>query len=127
MYGVDLADLWTGGMSMRRAANLATWLPLGSAVYQSEKSDLAWSTGEHLQRASLYLLEVISFQLGGAEGAEPTPVPSPADAPKQLAKIEKDRDKAKAWKARQEARAAARQAGREGAQKASVDPPTKPK
>ncbi len=38
-YGLDLGEMWTGGMGPRRAARLASQLPPGAAIYRPDGLD----------------------------------------------------------------------------------------
>lgn len=45
--GLDLVDLWRGGLSLRKAAALVAQLPPGSRVWQATGGPRAWSDTVH--------------------------------------------------------------------------------
>lgn len=42
-YGVDLLDLWRGGLGVQEVAGLVRYLPPGSAVWRETGGPAAWS------------------------------------------------------------------------------------
>lgn len=67
-YGVDLADLWRGRLSLRKISVLVTHLPPGSAVWATESDlDYGWTLTDIL------LSDVFHALAGEAHPARPKP------------------------------------------------------
>lgn len=95
--GIWLGDLWTGRLSVRRAAVLASQLPAGARVWQADMSDLAWSDTDYWSAALLDSLRENTWVTGNhgvperQQGARPKPMDRPADVRaqrEQQAKVE---------------------------------------
>jgi len=106
-YDLDLGGIWTGEIPLRKAANLAEWLPLGAAVYVSEGSDDAWTAAEHIAVSIQHQLAIANWQRAGSKGSAPDPLPRPSEEAEKISRAERQIAKAKAFAARQKARAAA--------------------
>jgi hypothetical protein len=94
VYGIDLLDLYRGTLSPRKAMALAVNLPPGSAVWQADLHDNAWTPDQYVLADIADLTAGANWQRAGGKGTQPKPYPRPADARKK-----RDRDKALALKA----------------------------
>lgn len=86
-YRVDLADLYRGGLSIRRLYVLMTNAPADSAYRRSVlgADEAAWGVTEHLLATVVDALQVANWQRSkdGARGrGAPKPIPRPTDAPR---------------------------------------------
>lgn len=105
-YGVDLADLYTGRISMRRMAVLVSQLPAGSRYWQAVGGSPAFpDTVAAIHREGYLVRGAIHSLIGATVGKrvrEPKPVEPPAEGWQQAAleKAEKQKRKAQRWKAR---------------------------
>jgi hypothetical protein len=110
--GLWLGDLWTGLLSVRRAAVVASQLPGGSRVYGVDESDAMWSASDYWSAAAIDAIREntwVSANYGVKESersSRPQPVTRPADVRKSKAdqaRMEIDARKMQtAWKRRME-------------------------
>lgn len=72
-YGLNLTDLWRGGLSFRRAAVLATQLPAGSRLWQATGGPRAWSDEYHALMVVANRVERLEWRKteDGAKGKNP--------------------------------------------------------
>lgn len=91
VYGVDLSDLYTGGLTPRRCWLLIEQLPPGSRVARAMGGDGAWDTHTH---AIVGMLSAIRSDLAGKKLPAPEP-PAPGWREKQ-----REREAAKRRRAR---------------------------
>lgn len=104
-YGV--ADVES--VPVLRAADLAAWLPAGSAVWRSFGGPLAWSEETHLLNFVEHRLRVLAWlqSKDGKDGKkQPKPMPVPELASKKLAAQDEMQRKAAAYRRRQPLRRA---------------------
>ena len=87
-YGVDLLDLYRGGLSLRRLSVLLRALPRESATVQALDPSLSWGVAEHLAASTVDALHSILWTYlaayrGKGQSAPPRPerVPRPGDPP----------------------------------------------
>lgn len=78
-YGVDLVDLWRGGLTLRRVAVLATQLPAGSRVWQATGGPRAWSDEYHGLLAVMNRVERLEWRKteDGSKGKNPPQMQEP--------------------------------------------------
>lgn len=89
VYGLDVADLRTGALRVRRAANLAANLPPGSAVWREAGGPLAWTDEMHLLAAVEYRVQVLAW-MQTADAKHGRNKPKPMEPPKAVAKVRSD-------------------------------------
>lgn len=78
-YQLDLRQIYTGDLSLRRAARLTQWLPAGSAVGHASGGQSAWSDEVDIGAAIHRELQNILVALGAypADIDRVTPPPTP--------------------------------------------------
>lgn len=78
-YGVDLVDLWRGGLTLRRAAVLATQLPAGSRVWQSAGGPKAWADEYQALMVVEWRLQILDWRQteDGSKGKNPPDMQEP--------------------------------------------------
>lgn len=76
-YQINLGDLFTGRLSVRRFGVLLYGLPPGCATWRGQGGDLAWSD----ETAALFAVRhaVQSIQAGFATNPKPVPFPEPPE------------------------------------------------
>lgn len=90
--GLWLGDIWTGKLSVRRAAVLASQLKPGARAWQADMFDLAWSNEDYWFAAVIEEIRNNSWLVAnrGAKekdrGPKPTKIDRPSDARKKAAK-----------------------------------------
>lgn len=103
-YGLDLRELWWGGLSVLEAADLAAHLPPGSATWREYGGELAWTDEVTILAAVEFGVRVLAWQKSKA-GAAGRDKPAPISPP-ELASARKAADSKQLQRAR---RSAARQ------------------
>lgn len=78
-YGIDLADLWTGKMSPRRAWNLVENLPAGAALWQAIGGPNAWTGEEYALHSWLWKLTCVVLEGFGAKQRDMPEQPKPPE------------------------------------------------
>ena len=78
IYRLDLTQVFTGGLSLRRVAVLIEGLPLGSGLRRRLGGDAAWSDEISAIFAATHRLEqIIIGVMGGKKSSVPKPVKPP--------------------------------------------------
>lgn len=86
VYGLDLADLWRGKLSLRKLAVLVSHLPPGSAVWTVETDlDYGWTLTDIL------LTDLFHAFTGEEHPARPKPKAAKKDATSMLEKLKAQR------------------------------------
>lgn len=78
-YGIDLVDLWRGGLTLRRAAVLATQLPAGSRLWQATGGPKAWADEYQALMIVEWRLQILDWRQteDGAKGKNPPDMQEP--------------------------------------------------
>lgn len=84
--GIWLGDLWTGRLTVRRAAVLASQLPAGSRVHQASESDAMWTSDDYWSAELADRLSIVAWQVAnyGAEKGKTSPVPDRIERPANI-------------------------------------------
>lgn len=77
-YQLDLADLWRGSLSPRKAAVLAVHLPPEAAIYRQGPDDRLWSLETQMLASIIDLIRQTQFAWANAK-VPPEPLPRPGD------------------------------------------------
>ena len=99
-YGLDLTEVFTGGLSLRRVRVLIDNLPSGSLLRKRMGGPAAWTDEVSAAFAAGHRLEgIIITALGGKKGDVPRPVspPEPGWFEKAAAERERREEKARRW------------------------------
>lgn len=107
MYGIDLLGIYTGELTLRKAANLAVALPAGSAVWLAEGGPMAWTTEAQIGAAVEYNTHVL-YWLKTKDGAAGKKAPKPLEPPKSRSQQAAEEAKARRALERRRAKAATR-------------------
>lgn len=99
-YNLDLADLYRGNLTPRKAQVLAIRLPPGALTWQEVGTDAAWSTESHLLAQVVDTLNAANYQRAGGKGEKPKPVPRPNDLKEIQTKRERMLQRAAKFKAK---------------------------
>lgn len=92
-YGLQLGDLWVGLISVRRVAVLASQLPPGARVWQSENTDAMWTPQDYWLADIIDAIHSNSWIVAnrGVPSGQTSPKPKQVDRPKDLRdQIKKD-------------------------------------
>jgi hypothetical protein len=80
-YRLDIAELYTGGLSPARAFRLVTMLPAESRFARAAAGPRGeWRINDYLLAAVVDTLAVANWQRGGGKGRRPKPLPRPGAA-----------------------------------------------
>lgn len=99
--GIDLRDLFTGALPVRRCAVLVSELPPGARVWQASMADAAWTPDQYLLTEMIDQLREANWiaRNTGVEQSKQTPFPDridrPVDTRNNAAKADREREKAK--------------------------------
>jgi len=97
----QLPERFTGRLTVRRAAVLASQLPPGARVWREMGVDGGWTSTEHLLAVAIDTLAWANWQRGGDEHArKPKSIPRPGDARRERERIEKQRMRGRRFLAR---------------------------
>lgn len=99
-YGLDLTEVFTGNLSLRRVRVLIDNLPSGSLLRKRMGGAAAWTDEVSAAFAAGHRLEgIIITALGGKKGDVPPPVspPEPGWFEKAEAERERREEKARRW------------------------------
>lgn len=90
--GLWLGDLWTGLLSVRRVAVIASQLPLGARVYGAGDSDAMWSTADYWAAGVVDAIQENTWVTAnyGVKSSDQSPRPKPVKRPEDLRKEKAD-------------------------------------
>lgn len=101
---MDLRDLWTGLLSVRRAAVLASQLKPGARVWNKLGTDAMWDQGDYLVASLIDATMQQTWVIANNglkeqdRSRQPDPVPRPADARQARERSATMERKARLWK-----------------------------
>ena len=99
-YNLDLTEVFTGGLSLRRVKVLIDNLPSGSLLRKRMGGAAAWTDEVAATFAANYRLEgILITSLGGKKGDVPKPVapPEPGWFERAEAEAQRREDRARRW------------------------------
>ena len=70
-------DVWTGGLGVSRAADLAANLPAGGMAWIAVDSPAAWTVADYLMAQLVDDFRMFCHGLGGGKSNPPKPLPRP--------------------------------------------------
>jgi hypothetical protein len=96
-YGLDLRDVFTGKISLRRAAVLTNGLPPGAGVRRLFGGDGAWSDETRMLAGLVDQVVSLAHNLAGGKGARPKPTVPPEEhhVEREKSKVDKLAGKAR--------------------------------